>query len=352
MGETWVDVDPANESAVMNYFEGLQKRNAKCDADPKWKMTGTDGTVYNYLDFLGSNVLSQDIDLLRRALEVPEISLQGISYGTCVASAYSSSFKNHTKKIMLDSNCPANPEAQGFSTGAARALEQAVDKLLNMCAARRSGPYNASTCELGSNPFKTFNNLVQEFRSPGVFAPSPENPELPAVRLGLGMMLGYLSTCLNLESWATTCMGHLIALASHDTTKKQAKVAEILDAQCIIPNGSVNWGPQTISTWRVYGVCIGSSHIGMANAGGDSFLDQTGIMGVDFYGRWSLDSAMRVYKQAFARFAVPATGAFLGWFGALFDWQVVPNPIRSGSFNEHAKVLVANNLYDPGMMPT
>lgn len=110
---------------------------------------------------------------------------------------------------------------------------------------------------------------------------------------------------------------------------------EILDAFCVIPNATN--ATATVVTWRRYGVCIGGSHVGITLGRSDSFLDQTGIIGVDYYGRRSLKSAMRVYREALATFDYPATGAFLGWFGATFDWQVTPDPIRSGTL-EKAKV--------------
>jgi hypothetical protein len=61
-GETWVDVDSSNETAVRAFFVSIQQRNRQCYASKKWSMEGTDGSMYNTLDYLGSNVL--DLDLI------------------------------------------------------------------------------------------------------------------------------------------------------------------------------------------------------------------------------------------------------------------------------------------------
>jgi pimeloyl-ACP methyl ester carboxylesterase len=336
MGETWVDVDPSDAASVEGYLRRLQVRNTRCDGDPKWAMRGSDGARYNYLDYLGSNVLAHDLNLLRDALGVPKLSLSGISYGTGVGAAYGSIYRDELDRLKLDSNVlPSDPESKELAFGAARGLEQGVDKLLDMCVARRSRQYNHTECALGADPWAAFDALVAELRSPGLFAKAGGRDDLAPVRLGLGMVGGYLSTCMNLESWTTTCTNILVDLTSTDLARRQARVEEILDAFCVIPNATN--ATATVVTWRRYGVCIGGSHVGITLGRSDSFLDQTGIIGVDYYGRRSLKSAMRVYREALATFDYPATGAFLGWFGATFDWQVTPDPIRSGTL-EKAKV--------------
>jgi hypothetical protein len=150
---------------------------------------------------------------------------------------------------------------------------------------------------------------------------------------------------MNLQSWYV-CLDHLAGLASTDDAVREAKVAEILDDRCRLPDPTDMRNPaKHVHTWRVYGVCIGASHIGMNFDTQDSFVDQSAIMGVDYYGRYSLHAAMRVYRRTQAAFGSPATGAFLGWFGAFFDWPAAPDPIRSGSTTQ-ARALILGNLYD------
>ena len=150
---------------------------------------------------------------------------------------------------------------------------------------------------------------------------------------------------MNKQSWYV-CLDHLAGLASADAKVREAKAAEILDDRCRLPDPSdVRNSAKHVHTWRRYGVCVGASHVGMNFDNQDSFVDQSAIMGVDYYGRYSLHAAMRVYRRAYSDFGSPATGAFLGWFGAFFDWPVAPDPIRSGGTTE-VRALISGNLYD------
>ena len=357
MGETWVDVDPANESQVRHYFRGIQERNRRCYESAKWLMVGTDGAVYNYLDYLGSNVLAFDLDRLRRGLRLPKISIAGFSYGTCVGAAFATILPRTIDRLELNSNCPPDAEAEALATGAARGLEQGIDKLLQLCSELRDGyehgasryhtlASDAVPCPLGPDPWASFDALLDNLRSsPGLTARAA--PDSPPFRLGVGMVGGYVSTCMNLQSWMS-CLGHLAGLASPNATVRDAKIKQILDERCTLPDPSAPHDPsKRVITWRLYGVCLGASHVGMNVGEQDSFLDQSSIMGVDYYGRFSLHAAMRVYRRARDDYGTPATGAFLGWFGALFDWPANPDPIRSGG-TTRTKALVSGNLYDPG----
>src|SRR4029079_2663473 len=60
---------------------------------PKRRFFGTDETV-------------QDLDLLRRALGVDKLSLDGVSYGTFVAERYALRYPTHVARLVLDSVVP------------------------------------------------------------------------------------------------------------------------------------------------------------------------------------------------------------------------------------------------------
>jgi hypothetical protein len=88
-----------------------------------------------------------------------------------------------------------------------------------------------------------------------------------------------------------------------------------------------------VATWRVYGVCVGASHIFMNFDSADSFVDQSAIMGVDYYGRYSLHAAMRVYRHTYAAFGAPATGAFLGYVTRSVSLYALPSsPPRAATW--------------------
>jgi hypothetical protein len=58
-------------------------------------------------------------------------------YGTAVGSTFSSIFPGSIDRLELNSNVPPDAEAEALAVGAARGLEQALDKLLQMCVATR-----------------------------------------------------------------------------------------------------------------------------------------------------------------------------------------------------------------------
>ena len=60
---------------------------------PKRRFFGTDQTV-------------QDLDLLRRALGVDKLNLDGVSYGTFVAERYALRYPTHVARLVLDSVVP------------------------------------------------------------------------------------------------------------------------------------------------------------------------------------------------------------------------------------------------------
>ncbi len=56
--------------------------------------------------FFGTEETVQDIDLLRRALGVDKLSLDGVSYGTFVAERYALRYPTHVARLVLDSVVP------------------------------------------------------------------------------------------------------------------------------------------------------------------------------------------------------------------------------------------------------
>ena len=62
--------------------------------------------IGNRRQFYGTDDVVADIDLLRRALGVDTISLDGISYGTYVGERYALAHPDHVSKLVLDSVVP------------------------------------------------------------------------------------------------------------------------------------------------------------------------------------------------------------------------------------------------------
>jgi pimeloyl-ACP methyl ester carboxylesterase len=56
--------------------------------------------------FFGTDQTVQDLDLLRRALGVPKLTLDGVSYGSFVAERYALKYPTHVARLVLDSVVP------------------------------------------------------------------------------------------------------------------------------------------------------------------------------------------------------------------------------------------------------
>ena len=87
---------------------------------PKRAFYGTDDTV-------------RDLDLLRRALGVRRMALDGTSYGTYVAERYALAYPKHVSRLVLDSVVPH--EASGMlETQAFPRVAQVLRKVCGRCA--------------------------------------------------------------------------------------------------------------------------------------------------------------------------------------------------------------------------
>ena len=62
------------------------------------------GVEYNFLDYVGTWMLAQDLDVLRAAIGAPKLSIYGFSYGTGVGSAYASVNPTKVGKLILNGN--------------------------------------------------------------------------------------------------------------------------------------------------------------------------------------------------------------------------------------------------------
>ena len=93
---------------------------------PKRRFFGTDQTV-------------QDLDLLRRALGVDKLSLDGVSYGTFVAERYALRYPTHVARLVLDSVVP-HVGINGLSVENASAVGRVLRSLCSDAALQgRSG---------------------------------------------------------------------------------------------------------------------------------------------------------------------------------------------------------------------
>ena len=94
---------------------------------------GANNKSYNFLEYVGSQFLSYDIDRFRKAIGAQKMSFYGYSYGTYVAGVYASVYSEFTGRVVLDGNMDPSPRKTGQAVGDALANDKFIAFLLNTC---------------------------------------------------------------------------------------------------------------------------------------------------------------------------------------------------------------------------
>ena len=116
---------------------------------------------------------AQDVELLRQALGVDQISLYAHGYGTLAAQAYLRSFPSHVRATGLDAPVPANLVASDFATQLAGALEGGYARFAAWCAVDQG-------CALGKqDPWDVYSSLAAKAGSDAGL----KNPAFPDTRI-------------------------------------------------------------------------------------------------------------------------------------------------------------------------
>jgi len=324
-----VDLDTTNETAVRDLMFKMGQR-AACRASPKFQLTGKNGKSYNFLDYVGTNLLARDIEAVRKAIGAEFMSIRGVSYGTMVGAVYASSYPATIKRLVLNSNVMPLADTLTFSTARAKGLDQALWKVLDMCHAQKH-------C-------LTFDGhgYLRKLAAAGDLNATTKSGK--TFYLSWGLLAGSLIAKLFDDSgdgWADE-LELVRKLGSQHTTasERSEAVRSILDERCVI---------NSVPTWYEYDVCIGAGQVAYsdpADTKGDSFIEMLAILGSDLTGRFTLDQAMRHYQEILRVEGASASVAFLGSFAGWRAWPSTPVPPASlGNPSLHA--LIVGNLYDP-----
>ena len=118
------------------------------------------------LPHVGTAATVLDIEVLRRALGEPQISLLGSSYGSQVALRYATAFPQRTRAVVLDGYSDPNISPAERQLEQAAAFERQLDELLVECALRDDCPIEDDA------PGALLDRLLQELDS----APLPAGP--------------------------------------------------------------------------------------------------------------------------------------------------------------------------------
>eukprot|EP00931_Biecheleriopsis_adriatica_P050079 TRINITY_DN28989_c0_g1_i1.p1 TRINITY_DN28989_c0_g1~~TRINITY_DN28989_c0_g1_i1.p1 ORF type:complete len:542 (-),score=60.92 TRINITY_DN28989_c0_g1_i1:136-1545(-) len=330
MGETWAGIDPMDDMEVRNMFAKIAQRSNPCYNSKKFQLLGSNGKQYNFLEYLGTQLLAYDIEMMRMAIGAETMTIHGKSYGTYVGGVYATAFPQHMHRMVLDGNVPPMPQKEDLATGGGMALQKSIDKLLQACAQQQD------QCSF-KNPEAGFPELIDAARNKQLFAENSQGK----FYLPVGMLIGALEPMLHDNSgtgWADATLT-LAKLSSPNQTERSAMVGEILDKYCHVKG---------VSTWRIYNVCVGPGQTAEKEgvSGDDPFIDQTAVLSADLAGIYSVESAMALWRATALKYADTGVTGFLGWFAATFTWPAVPTPFAPIG-NAEVSGIVVGNLYDP-----
>lgn len=90
------------------------------------------GEIFGFVDTASA---AKDMDVIRAALDEPELDYFGISYGTKLGATYAELFPDHVGKLVLDSVLPPSAETLEVSKAQSAGFEQSLDAWAQWCAA-------------------------------------------------------------------------------------------------------------------------------------------------------------------------------------------------------------------------
>lgn len=95
---------------------------------------------------IGSTSVVKDMDILRAALDQPQLNYLGFSYGTYLGALYADEFVGRVGRFVLDGAIDPALSNTELSHGQALAFEVALQRYLDDCTTQQS------SCPLGSDP--------------------------------------------------------------------------------------------------------------------------------------------------------------------------------------------------------
>ena len=91
---------------------------------------------------IGTNNVARDMDRIREALEVDQITYLGYSYGTRIGAVYASLFPDHVRAMILDGPVSPTDHVSSFTPIQGQGFETAWSRFAQSCDNDRSCPLN------------------------------------------------------------------------------------------------------------------------------------------------------------------------------------------------------------------
>ena len=124
---------------------------------------------------LTSDTTARDMDRIRAALGVKQISYLGLSYGTVLGTVYADLFPHRLRAMVLDGGVDVNASLATQAADQAPAAERSLRHYLASCA-------GAPRCPLGADPTATFTSLRHQLEAHPL--PAPGNGDDHPVTVG------------------------------------------------------------------------------------------------------------------------------------------------------------------------
>ena len=85
------------------------------------------------LQWVGSNSVVQDMEILRVKLGAPTLNIIGVSFGTRITALYLERFPNTSGRIILDASLPPRASVESLLTEPAKARQGSFEQMLGLC---------------------------------------------------------------------------------------------------------------------------------------------------------------------------------------------------------------------------
>lgn len=139
---------------------------------------GCDADMPGYAASLTTSNTAEDWEMVRRSLDLEQISIMGLSYGTFLGSLYASRYPQHTDRVVLDSAMSPSLAWAGIMGSQQAGYEQALHNFLAWTAERND------TYGLGDTPLAVYQSwsrkVVEESgTNPTVVPPPAQAGDIP-----------------------------------------------------------------------------------------------------------------------------------------------------------------------------
>lgn len=333
LGEIWADIDPANESQVMNLFQKREEWGKRCAASEKFQLKNDQGKSYNFLNYVGTQFLVYDLERLRKGVGAKKLNVYGYSYGTYVGGVYASVFSETSGRIVLDGDMEASPRKDAQATGDAIANDKFVAYLLHTCK-------DAPDCPL-ANPEENYDKIIESARKGQLTALTESKKEFP---LSVGLLMAYLQaeSLSNSGRYFARALQTLAQLASSKEEERRDAVAFILDGFCFVKG---------VSTWSKYDICVGPGHTNenepaaVGTTFADPYLEQCAVWGLDLAGYFGVSDLMNQWRMEKIERGAAGLAAAVGDMAGYFLWPLKATPTAPMG-SAIVKPLIIGNLFD------